>query len=155
MHVSGLILHDHRIETFKLTFLRKREKLENKHLFLIAISGDSPFLPRDDNFFSDCSELPSRLRSATILQSHTTYIYFQLPLSLTFKFQDRVDFDQICLIFSLFDYCFLLLDVIRALLIVRETSSKHELHSINKSTSYSRLDKDLIRLTLYSYPSSS
>ena len=82
----GLILHNYRIETFKFTFLRKRKKLENKHLFLIAISGDFPFLFSDDNFSNNCSELSLRLLFATILQSYTTYIYFQLSLSLIFRF---------------------------------------------------------------------
>ena len=41
----GLILHNLRIETFKFALLSKLEKLRNKHLLLISISGDPPFFP--------------------------------------------------------------------------------------------------------------
>ena len=72
----GLILYNYRIETFKLTFLRKRKKLENKHLFLIAILDNFLFLSHDNNLFSDYSELSLKFLFVTILQSYTTYIRF-------------------------------------------------------------------------------
>ena len=82
----GLILYNLRIETFNLTLLCKREKLKNKHLFLISILDNSPLLSRDNNFSRDCSELSAKFLFITILQFYTSYTRFQLSLSLTFRF---------------------------------------------------------------------
>ena len=71
-----LILYNYRIKIFKLILLRKREKLKNKHFFLISILNNSLFLSRDNNFFDNYNKLLFEFLFVTILQSYTTYIYF-------------------------------------------------------------------------------
>ena len=57
----SLILYNDGIRSITLIFLSEFEKLENKHLFLISILDNSPFLSRDYNFPRLCSELSLRL----------------------------------------------------------------------------------------------